>query len=116
MPRSSNNPSSRNVHHSNLKLKQGKFLKDTPHFTHAPMKTRSSKRKEKHTPDVAEEDIVIVAQNPKKVRAFLNTSIEGTQQDVFPNLFIRNAPHILFTSAYNHFKFLLIFTKNLALF
>jgi hypothetical protein len=79
MPRSSNNPSSRNVHHSNLKLKQGKFLKDTPHFTHAPMKTRSSKRKEKHTPDVAEEDIVIVAQNPKKVRAFLNTSIEGTQ-------------------------------------
>lgn len=67
MPRGPTAPVSRNIHHSNLKTKQGKtFVAPT---THKPteMRTRSAKPP-KQVAEIVADDIVIIGQPPKKAK------------------------------------------------
>ena len=68
MPRGQSAPMSRNIHHSNLKTKQGKtFVAATAYKSTSEMRTRST-RKIKEVADIVTEDTVIVGQAPKKVK------------------------------------------------
>lgn len=66
MPRGPSAPMSRNVHHSNLKTKQGKtFVEPTAYKSKSEMRTRSSNTV-KHAVEIVNDDTVIVGQPPKK--------------------------------------------------
>lgn len=68
MPRTPSAPTSRNVHHSNLKTKQGKtFVAPSPHNGQVFTQTRSSRR-ERQIMEPKDDTVVIVAQPPKKVK------------------------------------------------
>ena len=68
MPRAQNAPNSRNVIHSNLKIKNGKtFTPLGPRDGPVHMKTRSTRSVKPVAPEI-KEDAVIVGQPPKKAK------------------------------------------------
>ena len=67
MPRTPSAPTSRNVHHSNLKTKQGKtFVAPSPH--NGPVYQTRSNIRERQQHEIKDDTVVLVGQPPKKTK------------------------------------------------
>jgi hypothetical protein len=85
MPRGPSAPMSRNVHHSNLKTKQGKtFVEPAAYKSKSEIRTRSSNTV-KHAVEIVNDDTVIVGQPPKKSKKNPKTETHFTIPNVKAN-------------------------------